>query len=133
MPLLDLNSAIVEIYQAVGQNRRQGIRSPFFFMVGAGISYPQIPLAAQIQEHCVAEAGAYGKRTAPKSAAAIDSYSHWFDQAYPQPKSRQQYLKDLMKDAGISRANFRLAHLLLEKTVTSLVVTAISMIRSRAR
>lgn len=124
MPLLDLNSAIVEIHQAVDQNRRRNLRSPFFFMVGAGISYPQIPLAAQIRERCVSEARTYGKLIPPKSEAPIDSYSHWFEQAYPQPDNRQRYLRDLMDNAVISRANFRLAHLLLEKTPANLVVTA---------
>jgi len=124
MPLLDLRSATGEIHQAIDQKRRRGLPSPFFFMVGAGISYPPVPLAAQIQDHCKEEAGRYGKTTQASSDTSIDSYSYWFEQAYQQPENRQQYLRELMENAFISRANFRLAHLLLDKTVTNLVVTS---------
>jgi tetratricopeptide (TPR) repeat protein len=120
---LDLKSAVVEIRQALDQNMRRAIPSPFFFMVGAGISHPPLPLAAKIQEDCKAEALKYGKTAPPPSPAPIDSYSYWFERAYPHPENRQQVLRDLMEKAVISRANFRLAHLLLDKTVTNLVVT----------
>jgi hypothetical protein len=92
-------------------------------MVGAGISHPPLPLAAEIQASCKEEAHAYGKDRPPDSDALIDSYSYWFEQAYPQPENRQLHLRGLMENAFISRANFRLAHLLLENTVTNLVVT----------
>ncbi len=55
--------------------------------------------------------------------AQLDAYSHWFKQAYSQPANRQMYLRDLMKGAVISPANFRLAYLLLDRTVGNLVVT----------
>jgi hypothetical protein len=92
-------------------------------MVGAGISHPPLPLAAEIQASCKEEAHAYGKDRPPDSDALIDSYSYWFEQAYPQPENRQLHLRGLMENAFISRANFRLAHLLLENTITNLVVT----------
>src|SRR5207244_2054635 len=47
----------------------------------------------------------------------------WFQEAYPHPAQRQRYLRELMQKQFISRANFRLAHLLLDRTVASLVVT----------
>jgi len=92
-------------------------------MVGAGISHPPLPLAAQIQDGCKAEPLKYGKTKAAASHAAIDAYSYWFEQAYPQPEARQHLVRELMEKAFIWRANFRLAHLLLDNTITNLVVT----------
>ena len=123
MRLLDLKSAVVEILQAIEQGKRQKLPCPFFFMVGAGISHPPLPLAASIEAQCKQEAQKYGKEALPVSDSPIDSYCHWFGQAYPQPENRQLYLRGLMEGAFISRANFRLAHLLLDNTVTNLVVT----------
>jgi hypothetical protein len=124
MRLLSLKTAAIEIRQAREQGTRQKLPSPFFFMVGAGISCPPLPLAASIQADCVEEARRYGT-TEPLEPGApnIERYSHWFEKAYPQPENRQRYLRKLMEGKAISRANFRLAHLLLEKTITNLVLT----------
>jgi len=54
---------------------------------------------------------------------AIDKYSYWFQQAYPQPIQRQNYLRKLIEKKAISAANFRLAHLMLENTITNIVIT----------
>ena len=123
MGSLTLKQAITEIHQSLDQSKKRKAPSPFFFMVGAGISSPSIPLAAQIQEHCIAAAAAYGKTGPPPSESAIDCYSYWFEQAYPQPEDRQHYLRERMQNAVISRANFRLAHLLLDSTIPNLIVT----------
>jgi tetratricopeptide (TPR) repeat protein len=120
---LDLKSAAIDIRQAVDQSRRRKSSSPFFFMVGAGISHPPIPLASAIQEHCITEALRYGKTAGPGSDTPMTGYSHWFEQAYPHPGDRQHYLRQLMESQVISPANFRLAHLILEKSITNLVVT----------
>ena len=53
----------------------------------------------------------------------LDIYSHWLQLAFPQPSQRQRYFKDLIAKKPISHANFRLAHLLLEKRLATLVVT----------
>lgn len=92
-------------------------------MVGAGISHPPIPLASTIKQHCVEEALRYQKTASPGVDTPMNSYSHWFEQAYPQPGDRAYYLRQMMEGQVISPANFRLAHLILEKTITNLVVT----------
>ena len=102
-----------------GQERRL----PFFFLVGAGISHPPIPLASQIEQHCNAIAKKYGRAEEPIRKKPIDTYTHWFEKAYPNRIQRQAYLRKLIERKTISHANFRLAHLLLEKTVAGLVVT----------
>ena len=123
MRSISLKTAVGEVKQACEESRRRRRRSPFFFVVGAGISHPPLPLAWKIQEECKNTALQYVRTDEPASSQPIDTYSHWFRQAFPQPEQRQTYLRDLMENASISRANFRLAHLMLDKTLTNLVVT----------
>jgi hypothetical protein len=125
MRQMDLKAAVAEICQTIRQRKRRGRPSPFCFMVGAGISHPPLPLASEILAECRAEAQEYGRSTPPQpNASQLDAYSHWFEQAHPQPEDRQRYLRRLMENAVISRANFRLAHLLIEGAVSNLVLTA---------
>lgn len=118
---IDLETAINHIQHVCKDFNKEG--SPFFFLVGAGISHPPIPLASEIIEHCKVAAGKYGTIKPPSGKQSIDKYSHWFQQAYPQPIQRQKYLRNLIEAKAISSANFRLAHLMLEKTITNIVVT----------
>lgn len=97
--------------------------SPFFFVVGAGISSPPVPLAAEITEHCRAQARALSRSLDCEDESGLGQYSHWFQAAYPQPLQRQRFLRRLIEAKPISHANLRLAHLLLDKTITNLVVT----------
>jgi tetratricopeptide (TPR) repeat protein len=92
----------------------------FFFMVGAGVSYPPIPLAPHIIEECkklCAEA------EPPKDLDAMREYSWWFERAFHSPADRQWYLRGLIEKQSGSHANLRLAHLLLSRKITNLVVT----------
>jgi tetratricopeptide (TPR) repeat protein len=123
MRILNLRTALGEIAQACEAARRRKRPSPFFFVVGAGISHPPLPLAPKICEDCKAEALRFGRTEEPGTGSSLDAYSHWFARAYPQPIDRQRYLRDLMESAFISRANFRLAHLLLGQSVTNVVAT----------
>src|SRR3972149_7514452 len=121
IPPIKLKTAISQIQQAC-EDQSEG-RLPFFFLVGAGISYPHIPLAFGIEKHCKEIAQKYNRVDEPTGKRLIDTYSHWFNQAYPQPIQRQRYLRSLIEGKPISHANLRLAHLLLEKRIASLVVT----------
>ena len=117
---------LIELDKAADQIRRACARGgphPFFFIVGAGLSSPPIPLASEIEEHCRNTAKAYAARDDSLGMTAIDRYSHWFDRAYEQPILRQEYLRGLIEGSAISHANFRLAHLLLDKTISNIVVT----------
>lgn len=121
LQLIELETAANHIQRACKSFNKEG--SPFFFLVGAGISYPPIPLASKIIEDCVVTAGQYGLIIPPSGKQSIDKYSYWFQQAYPQPVDRQIYLRNLIEGKAISAANFRLAHLMLEKTITNIIVT----------
>ncbi|HEX8337928.1 MAG TPA: SIR2 family protein [Pyrinomonadaceae bacterium] len=98
-------------------------RRPFFFLVGAGISFPPIPLAASIEEECRRLASGDLPAGEQDGLKPIDTYSFWFDQAFPHPLQRQLYLRQLIQRRTISHASFRLAHLLLDRRIANVVVT----------
>ncbi|MBI1730944.1 SIR2 family protein [Candidatus Acetothermia bacterium] len=123
MNIISLEEAASHIKQAITGAKSQKERLPFFFIVGAGISYPPIPLAAKIEDDFRKIAFKHG-RTSPseKIDDPLVSYSHWAKQAYANPIQRQAYLRKLMEKKPISHANFRLAHL-LEKKIATMVIT----------
>ncbi|HKO62798.1 MAG TPA: tetratricopeptide repeat protein [Pyrinomonadaceae bacterium] len=122
MNTIDLETASNEIQQAC-EGAHGGGRLPYFFLIGAGVSSPPIKLASEIQDDCKTVALKYKRTGSPATASALDSYSYWFDKAYPQPSQRQKYLRTLIGGQPISQANFRLAHLLLEARIANLVIT----------
>jgi hypothetical protein len=123
MQTISLKTAASEIRQAcidAGDDPRQ---SPFFVIVGAGISYPPVPLAPAIIEHCKTVAGATDRAAGGEFDKPLEAYSRWMGLAYRQAKQRQKYLRDLIDNRPISLANLRLAHLLGASKLTNLVVT----------
>lgn len=120
MQKISLDVAVSEIIQACP---KKGEKSPFFFIVGAGISSPIIPLAIDIEKECREIAIKKHRTKEPIKNTPYESYSHWFQQAFPQPKERQEYLKNKIRDKPITLANLRLAHLLSERKISNLVVT----------
>jgi tetratricopeptide (TPR) repeat protein len=124
MRKLLVGAAAREIKQACLRAKARSEPPPFSFVVGAGLSYPPVLLASQIVEHCRQEARSWEPADEPSAGTALlDVYSYWFGRAYPQAADRQSYLREMMEKAHISRANFRLAHLLLDGTVGQIVVT----------
>jgi tetratricopeptide (TPR) repeat protein len=114
-----LETAVSHIQQACAQV----VRSPFFFVVGAGISCPSVPLASEVESRCRKIAAEYGRSQESRSDRPVDRYSHWFDMALPQPAQRQEFLRNLIDRKPITLPNFQLAHLLIAGRVASLVVT----------
>ena len=121
MEEVTLDAAVDQIHQACAGEQRP----PFFFMLGAGISFPPIPLATTIETQCAVLAMEQGRldRHANEEESPLDRYSHLLELAYPHPRLRQRYLRDLMQQKPISHANLRLAHLLSAKKVATLAVT----------
>jgi tetratricopeptide (TPR) repeat protein len=122
MDMIEIGRALREIRQACNPHASSDFR-PFFFIVGAGISNPPIPLSGEIQDHCRAKALADGEPDVASSGDAMIDYSHWFDCAYPHAAERQQYLQELLRDQPISAANLRLAHILESGRIADKVVT----------
>lgn len=113
MKTLQLQVAAAEIYQACQDAHDQNQGPPFLVLVGAGVSYPPVPLAEEITRQCREKAVGLGRSSQPRSSGPAQAYSHWLATAYPQPIQRRNYLKSLIDGKNISQANFRLAHLLL--------------------
>jgi tetratricopeptide (TPR) repeat protein len=82
-----------------------------------------VSLAWEIAQECKKRAANYGRTADPPKNSPMDTYSHWLEQAYPQAIQRQRYFRKLIEGKPISHANFRLAHLLIEKHLATLVVT----------
>ena len=61
---IDLATAVSEIRQACDDNP---VRSPFFVIAGAGISYPSVPLASKIAEDCQSTAAKYNRTGPPRA------------------------------------------------------------------
>jgi tetratricopeptide (TPR) repeat protein len=121
MPVLTLKEAVARIKQTCSVANRRERSDPFFFMVGAGVSHPPIPLASDIIAHCREEA-AYQPRLKP-DATGMEQYSGWFEAAYPDRQDRQEYLRGVIKDKWVSTASLRLAHLMTSRRISNLAVT----------
>jgi len=70
---IDLKTAVSHIKQVCDDSREANERLPFFFLVGAGISHPPIPLAAEIEKNCMAVAHKYGRGSEPADKRPIDT------------------------------------------------------------
>ncbi len=120
---VDLATACSEIKQACDDAEAAPGSSPFFFLTGAGVSVPSIPLSSEIVAHCREKAASLGRTADPGEPGPMSEYSRWFKAAYRHSKQRQRYLQSIIKDKRISAANLRLAHLLLSGSISRLVVT----------
>jgi tetratricopeptide (TPR) repeat protein len=120
--IIDLETAASEIKQAC-ERRDEHARSPFFFFVGSGISTPSVPLSREVCKECEAIARDRRRTTGPPSDETAVAYSHWLKLAFPHRIDRQQYLQRLIKNAPITHANLRLAHLLIDRQISNIAVT----------
>lgn len=121
--VLTLENALNQIKQVSDEYINAGRITPYFFMVGAGISYPSAPLARDIIEHCKEFASRHGRKNITSALTTQDEYSDLFELAYPNRQQRQNYLKKLIHNKSIPPANIKLAHILSNTVVTNLVVT----------
>ena len=71
MHLIELDEAVGRICQKL-EETAGGSQSPFFFMVGAGISHPPVPLAPEIIDHCKATAKRYMREKDSTSKETMD-------------------------------------------------------------
>lgn len=103
----------------------------YFFIVGAGISVPEIPTASKIIEICKEKVKARGEdayqralaNSVPYESNPSQLYSSWIDSAFPNPINRSAFYRDLIKKAKISSGNLMLAQILQSKAVTNTVFT----------
>ena len=104
---------------------------PYFFIVGAGVSAPEIPLAGGIVELCKNEikrrnTDYYNRCVTEMQQFESDptkNYSGWIERAYPNSVDRSRFFKSIITKAKISSANLMLAHILSSKKISTTVFT----------
>lgn len=104
---------------------------PYFFIVGAGISMPEVPSASQIIEICKRKVKDRGENVFNianhKSSVHEDNpmchYSFWVESAFPNPINRSEFYKSLILNSKISSANLMLAQILQSYRITNTVFT----------
>lgn len=123
---IGITKAIEEIAREFTRLEAEGrpASSAYFFLVGAGISAPQVKLAGAIEQECRGASPEPDAVLPPDVARSpMLRYSHWLQEAHPNRAQRQEYFRGLIEKRAISAANFRLAHLILSGRAPRLVVT----------
>ena len=123
---LQLQDAAWEIVSAARFAKAENERPPFFFLVGAGLSAPYVPLARDVIAHCRERAEAEREPVERTYTDTLDEYSYWFERAYPQAVQRRRYLESIIRPKerdSVTRAALRLAHVVGQGDIARLVVT----------
>ncbi len=118
---INLETAAARIRETKQQARRHV--SPHFFLCGAGISTPQVPLAWAIEQECRKRALRVGTTGGEAPTDPAGAYSYWLEQAYPDADQRRAFFRRKIEGQSLSDANLRLAHLLGSGALTNIVVT----------
>ncbi len=134
--IVNLKYAITLIWETVKITEEQGEETgcPYVFIVGSGISAPEILTAGGIIQHCKEQIkGRYKENDDDLNAICKEAekymvnsaryYSYWFEQAYKNKIHRQQYLKNIINNARISTSNLLLAQILNSRKVATTVIT----------
>ena len=103
---------------------------PYFFIVGAGLSAPEIYTSSKITEECIKkiklkhkdepERIRYIEEKSP-AADPMEQYSYWIEKAYPNKQNRSDYFRALNNEAKISAANILLAKIIVSRKVATTV------------
>lgn len=134
--VIELREAINLIWETVKitEDQSTGAECPYIFIVGAGISVPEILPASGIIQHCQEKIKELYKGNEEELKSIFDKaqimltnsaeyYSYWFGQAYKNKIHRQQYLKSIISKARISTSNLLLAQVLHSKKIATTVIT----------
>lgn len=132
--IVSLQDATNLIWETVEIEQEMEEECPYLFIVGAGISAPEILTANGIIDQCKKKVERLCQGDGEKLQRICDVaeslgensakyYSYWFEQAYKNKMHRQQYLKNIMNDSKISMSNLLLAQILNTKTIATTVIT----------
>lgn len=132
---INLKEAVNLIWETVKITEEQSTNGelPYVFIVGAGISAPEILSAHGIVQHCQEkvkelyqddeELDRVFEKSKKFTVNSAGYYSYWFGQAYKNKIHRQQYLKSIINKARISTSNLLLAQILNNKKIATTVIT----------
>lgn len=128
--LYDLESAL-HIIKSTMHHHKKSEYFPYFFIVGAGISVPEIPTASKIVDICKETVRTidpelfvqYDKKSKDLSNDGMRYYSSWIEYAYPNRIDRSNLFKSFCNKAKISSANLMLAQILQSNAFANTVFT----------
>lgn len=113
-----MRQAVQEIARQVLSASSGEKKSPFFFIAGAGVSTPQIPLAREIIRMLPPV-----EHPPRHSSCMLERYSAALQNAYPSREERRAYFEGLILDKPISPAALRMAYLLAANQLITRLVT----------
>jgi tetratricopeptide (TPR) repeat protein len=114
---INLDRAIAQICQ---------VRDPdsFFFVAGAGISMPSVPVARQMIEEWKQMVGTGAAPVIKNpSPTTLDLYEAWFQTACFDNQSRQQYMRKKIENQLLPPASYKLAKIINYGKLSNIVVT----------
>ncbi len=122
---MKLEEAIENIFSTYECDNQD--KFPYFLIVGAGISAPEIPLSSTIVSYCKKKCeGNTSFDSWKKESESMDQsekYSFWLSKAFPEKETRRQFFKKMIVDAKITSSNFQIANILSSKKLFNLVIT----------
>ncbi len=80
MQIIGLDEAVRMILERIRDCRQEEEAEPFFLIVGAGISCPEVPLAGGVIDECQERLGPVADGLEPGDE---DAYDFWFHKAFP--------------------------------------------------
>lgn len=109
-----------EAVQLIHAASRDG-EGAFWYMIGAGVSAPYIPLAREIIIDCGESVPSVGDKN--PSAAVSKAYENALLKKYPTRDLQRAYFEKITKDVPITEATFLLANQIAYRRPASFVVT----------
>lgn len=127
----NMNKAIITIKTTMSNHQKSSAVFPYFFIVGAGISAPEIPTSNTIIEQCKKKVKDISQENYQECKEETEDYindpityySSWIQYAFPNRIDRSNYFKELIKKSKISSANLMLAQILNSKSFANTVFT----------
>lgn len=113
MKTINIQTAVRQIAEGQTSSNDQ----PFFLIVGAGVSCPQVPLASKI----VKDLRGSARVLIPSAADPMDEYSQVLEAVKPNPEQRRRYFEELIVGKRIPTACLSIAYLLYEKKFDTLI------------
>ena len=110
---IDMQTAVRQIAEGQTGSNDQ----PFFLIVGAGVSCPEVPLASRIVQDLRSSARAHIRRVDDP----MDDYSNVLAAVKPNPEQRRKYFEKLIVGKRIPPACLSIAYLLYEKKFDTLI------------
>jgi tetratricopeptide (TPR) repeat protein len=125
--IVSLKAMVDGVTRNIESRRGAGDRTAplYFLVVGAGVSVPSIPSSDGMIRDCMEKMGEK-RGSDPIEVNDSSNYSSWMESAYPERDLRQEYISGKVRAAHLTRASFRLAHLLAaggDNGIARLVVT----------